>query len=122
MIRIRAVEPGSIAEELEIFPGDYLLKIDGKEIRDYIDYQYGIAADFFVLTVEKADGEIWEIEIEKDADESIGLVFDDIIFDQLKLCKNNCLFCFVRQQPGGLRKSLLLKDDDYRFSFYRAVL
>ncbi|MGB4178326.1 MAG: PDZ domain-containing protein, partial [Halanaerobiales bacterium] len=74
MIRIRAVEPGSIAEELEIFPGDYLLKIDGKEIRDYIDYQYGIAADFFVLTVEKADGEIWEIEIEKDADESIGLV------------------------------------------------
>lgn len=117
MIRIRAVEPGSIAEELEIFPGDYLLKIDGKEIRDYIDYQYGIAADFFVLTVEKADGEIWEIEIEKDADESIGLVFDDIIFDQLKLCKNNCLFCFVRQQPGGLRKSLLLKDDDYRFSF-----
>lgn len=117
MIRIRAVEPGSIAEELEIFPGDYLLKIDGKEIRDYIDYQYGIAADFFVLTVKKADGEIWEIEIEKDADESIGLVFDDIIFDQLKLCKNNCLFCFVRQQPGGLRKSLLLKDDDYRFSF-----
>ena len=117
MIRISAVEPGSIARELEINPGDYLLSIDGKEIRDYIDYQYGIAADFFVLTVQKADGEIWEIEIEKDADESLGLLFDDIIFDGLKLCKNDCIFCFVKQQPRGMRNSLLLKDDDYRFSF-----
>ena len=117
MIRISAVEPGSIADELEINPGDYLLSIDGKEIRDYIDYQYGVAADFFVLMVQKADGEVWEFEIEKDADENLGLLFDNIIFDGLKLCKNNCIFCFVKQQPRGMRSTLLLKDDDYRFSF-----
>lgn len=117
MIRISAVEPGSIADELEIKPGDYLLSIDGKKIRDYIDYQYGVAADFFVLMVQKADGEVWEFEIEKDADENLGLLFDNIIFDGLKLCKNNCIFCFVKQQPRGMRSTLLLKDDDYRFSF-----
>ena len=66
--------------------------------------------------VQKADGEVGSFEIEKDEMQS-GLLFDNIIFDGLKLCKNNCIFCFVKQQPRGMRSTLLLKDDDYRFSF-----
>lgn len=117
MVEIKAVLPGSIAEELDIKAEDQLISIDDREITDYIDYQYGISADFFILTIKKKNGELWDFEIEKAPDENLGLVFDGIIYDRLKKCCNNCIFCFVKQQPEGLRDSLLIKDDDYRFSF-----
>lgn len=117
MVEISEVQRTSIAAEMGLTPGDRLLEINGQIIKDYIDYQYAISADFFVLTVEKEDGEIWELEINRGPGEQLGITLDGIIYDQLKNCKNNCLFCFVKQQPNGMRKSLCLKDDDYRFSF-----
>lgn len=117
MVEINRVEVGSIADELNINTGDKLLEINGNKVNDYIDYQYSIAADFFVLTIEKKNGQLWDFEIEKDPDEKLGLILDGIVYDNLKSCQNNCLFCFVKQQPSGMRDSLILKDDDYRFSF-----
>ncbi|MEJ6950594.1 DUF512 domain-containing protein [Natronospora cellulosivora (SeqCode)] len=117
MIKIIDVQPDSIAKELEIHAGDNLLEVNGQAIKDYIDFQYNTNDDFFTLLVEKEDGQIWELEIEREAGENLGIVLDGIIYDNLKLCKNNCLFCFVKQQAKDMRKSLLIKDDDYRFSF-----
>ncbi len=117
MPEIISVEEDSIAKKIGLKKGDKLLKINGIAVRDYIDYQYQTAEDIFVLEVEKKNKEIKEYEIEADYHEKLGLEFDSIIFDQLKLCKNKCLFCFVDQFPAGYRKSLQLKDDDYRFSF-----
>ncbi len=117
MVEISDVQAGSIADEMGLSTGDKLIEINGQLIKDYIDYQYGIAADTFVLTVEKKDGQLWELEITKYPDENLGIMIDGIIYDQLKNCKNNCLFCFVKQQPEGMRETLCLKDDDYRFSF-----
>jgi len=117
MVEISDVQAGSIADEMGLSTGDKLIEINGQVIKDYIDYQYGVAADSFVLTIEKKDGQLWELEITKYPDENLGIIIDGIIYDKLKNCKNNCLFCFVKQQPEGMRETLCLKDDDYRFSF-----
>lgn len=114
---IRDVVKGSIANEMDIEAGDVLVSINGAEIRDIIDYQFYAHDDYVVLEVIKANSDLWSVEIDKDWDEDLGLVFDNIIFDQMKSCKNRCLFCFVDQLPPGMRKSLYIKDDDYRYSF-----
>jgi putative radical SAM enzyme (TIGR03279 family) len=107
----------SISEEMGIEAGDNLISINGQDIEDIIDYQFYSQDDLVVLEIEKADGEVWSVEIEKDWDEDLGLVFDDIIFDRMRVCQNRCLFCFVDQLPAGMRKTLYIKDDDYRYSF-----
>ncbi len=117
MVEISGVQEGSIADEMGLSTGDKLKAIDGQPINDYIDYQYGIAADLFVLTIEKKDGQLWELDITMYPNENLGILIDGIIYDQLKNCTNNCIFCFVKQQPEGMRETLCLKDDDYRFSF-----
>lgn len=117
MVEISGVQEGSIAKEMGLSTGDKLIAIDGQPINDYIDYQYSIAADLFVLTIEKKDGQLWELDITMYPNENLGILIDGIIYDQLKNCTNNCLFCFVKQQPEGMRETLYLKDDDYRFSF-----
>ncbi len=114
---IIAIEENSIAEDLGIAAGDMLLSIDGKEIYDILDYQFLTQEELLLVDIQKAEGKIWSIEIEKDYDESLGLIFDDILFDRLKVCKNRCIFCFIDQLPGKMRKTLYLKDDDYRHSF-----
>lgn len=107
----------SIAEELDLETGDELLAVNGCEIKDYIDYKFQISDDEVSLEIKKKSGEIWELEIEKDYDEDIGIIFENPLMDNIKVCCNKCIFCFVDQMPKGLRKSLYLKDDDTRLSF-----
>ncbi|MDO4799482.1 MAG: DUF512 domain-containing protein [Bacillota bacterium] len=114
---IRAVESGSIAEEMEIEPGDVLLAINGQRISDIIDYYYLSEDEFLVLEVEKPDGARWELEIEKDFDEPLGIEFVDGILGAAKSCSNKCVFCFIDQLPQGMRSTLYFKDDDSRLSF-----
>jgi len=114
MLDILAIEPGSIAAELGLKPGDRLLALNGEPVRDLLDYQLLTGAEELLLEIERADGELWEIEIDKDADEALGLVLPHPEPDQ---CGNNCLFCFVHQLPPGMRRSLYIKDEDYRFSY-----
>ncbi len=106
--------PGSIAEELEIETGDHLLAVNGHELRDLIDYQFFTADDELTLEVVKADGEVWEIQVERDEGESLGLIF---AAPAPARCGNKCVFCFVHQLPKGLRAPLYVKDEDYRLSF-----
>lgn len=114
---ISKIKPESIAEELEIEVGDKLISINGKEIKDIIDYKFLMADEDVVVEIEKADGEIWELEIEKDYDEDLGVEFEDSIMDEAKSCRNKCIFCFIDQLPKGMRKTLYFKDDDSRLSF-----
>lgn len=114
---ISKVKPGSIAEELEIEVGDKLISINEKEVRDIIDYKFLMADEDILVEIEKADGEIWELEIEKDYDEDLGVEFKDSIMDQAKSCCNKCIFCFIDQLPKGMRETLYFKDDDSRLSF-----
>ncbi len=115
--RIKAVAPGSIAEELGIEQGDVLLSINDKEIEDVFDYRYLIDDDYIVMVIKKSNNEEWELDIEKDYDEKIGLEFENDLMSNYKVCHNNCTFCFVSQMPGGMRDTLYFKDDDYRLSF-----
>ena len=115
--KIVKVDEDSIAWMLGIGPGDILLEIDGKEAADILDYRFRVQAEALVLAVEKPDGEIWEISIEKEADEDLGISFDLPLMSNVRTCLNKCLFCFVDQQPPGLRPSLYFKDDDPRLSF-----
>jgi len=108
------VMPGSIAEELEVEPGDRLVSINGHPLRDIIDYNYFGSDDVLDLELEKADGEIWELEVEREEGESLGLSFEA---PAPARCGNNCVFCFVHQLPRGLRSPLYVKDEDYRLSF-----
>jgi len=107
----------SIAEEMGIEPGDILLSINGQKVKDVIDYKYLITDDFVIVEIQKEDEEIWELEIEKDFDEDIGIIFTNPLIDKAKNCKNKCIFCFIDQLPKGMRETLYFKDDDSRLSF-----
>ncbi len=114
---IESVEPNSIGYELGFESGDKLISINGIKPRDLIDYRYLIGEEELKIEVMDPEGKIYKIEFEKDPDEGLGLVFTEALFDGLKQCNNHCPFCFIDQQPAGKRKSLYLKDDDYRLSF-----
>jgi len=114
---IKDVTEGSIAEEMGIEAGDILISINGQEINDIIDYQFYAQDDLVEIEIEKTNGELWSLEIDKNWDEDLGFVFADVIFDRMKVCCNRCIFCFVDQLPPGMRKTLYIKDDDYRYSF-----
>lgn len=114
---VKKVQSGSIAEELGIEPGDQLLEIDGNVIEDIFDYQFYVEAEELVVLVEKPDGEQWEMEIEKEADEGLGIEFEEGLMDEYHSCHNKCIFCFIDQMPPGMRDTLYFKDDDSRLSF-----
>jgi len=114
---VKDIVPGSIAEELEIEPGDILLKINDEVIEDIFDYQYYCEDEYIVVTIQKPDGEEWELEIEKDEDEDLGIVFENGLMDDYRSCHNKCIFCFIDQMPKGMRETLYFKDDDARLSF-----
>ncbi len=114
--KITAVAPGSIAEELDLEPGDVLLTIDGEELEDIFDYDYMTDAESFVMVVRKANGEEWELEIESGG-EDLGLTFENGLMSDYKSCSNKCIFCFIDQMPPGMRETLYFKDDDSRLSF-----
>ena len=114
---INSIEPGSIAEEMELEPGDALISINGQEIGDVFDYHYLIHDEYLVALFKKANGEEWELEIEKDYDEDLGIEFENGLMDDYKSCQNKCIFCFIDQMPKGMRDTLYFKDDDSRLSF-----
>lgn len=119
MAKIKKIKKGSIASKIGLEAGDEIISINDKKIDDYIDYQYETAEPFFTLKIKKSYGEIKEFEVEREYNELLGITLDGIIYDNLKKCNNDCVFCFIKQQPSNLRNSLLLKDDDYRFSFLK---
>jgi len=114
---VTSVEPDSIGDELGVQPGDRLLSINGVRPRDLIDFQVLSGDELLTLEVQDPDGTVHVVELEKDADEGLGLGFSEALFDGLRQCNNHCPFCFIDQQPPGHRRSLYLKDDDYRLSF-----
>ncbi len=116
--KIIEVQQGSIAEELQLAKGDSLLEINGTPIIDVIDYIEWMESEELLLLVLKADGEEeWEIELEKESGEDLGLKFEHDLMDRQRVCRNKCIFCFVDQLPEGMRDSLYYKDDDWRLSF-----
>lgn len=115
--KIDAIEAGSIAEELGVAPGDVLLSVNGKPIQDVFDYHFLINDDILTILIRKPDGQEWELEIEKDYYEDLGIVFENGLMDDYKSCYNKCIFCFIDQMPPGMRDTLYFKDDDSRLSF-----
>ena len=116
---INFVEKDSIAEEIGLEPGDEILKINNIEIKDVLDYRFLINDEFITLKIQTKQGEIVEVDIEKDAYEPLGVEFENSLMDKPLHCTNKCVFCFIDQLPKGMRESLYFKDDDTRLSFFQ---
>lgn len=114
---IRSVEEGSIAWELGIEAGDKLISINDNKIEDVFDYHFLVNDEELVVLIEKENGEEWELEIEKDYEEDLGISFEQGLMDEYRSCRNKCMFCFIDQMPKGMRDTLYFKDDDSRLSF-----
>lgn len=114
---VKSVEIGSIAEELEIEPGDVLLTINNEEIEDVFDFRYMIKDEYLEVVIRKPDGEEWLLEIEKEYDDDLGIEFENSLMSEYRSCSNKCMFCFIDQMPPGMRETLYFKDDDSRLSF-----
>lgn len=114
---ISKVLPGSIGEELELEAGDILLSVNDQQIEDVFDYRYLLNDEYIVLLIQKPDGEVWELEVEKEFDEDLGIEFENGLMDDYRSCSNHCIFCFIDQMPPGMRETLYFKDDDSRLSF-----
>ena len=114
---ISCIEEDSIAKEVGLESGDALLGINDKIIEDIIDYYSECTTDTLELEIRKKNGETWQVSIDKDVDEDIGIRFISDIPGKIYRCQNKCIFCFVDQLPKGLRSSLYIKDDDFRHSF-----
>lgn len=113
---ITAIAPGSLAEAAGLQAGDLLQAINGVPLTDLIDYRYQAAEEVVELSFVR-EGQLLSCRIEKDIDRDLGLSFQDAVFDSIRVCANNCTFCFIHQQPAGMRESLYIMDDDYRLSF-----
>ena len=113
---ILSVDPGSIADQLELAAGDRVMKIDGQELEDIFDYQFYLNSESIVMEVLKANGEEWELEIDHNY-EDLGINFENGLMSEYRSCRNKCIFCFIDQMPPGMRETLYFKDDDSRLSF-----
>ncbi len=102
---------------MNLQPGDRLMLLDGQPVYDVFDYELRAITENLLLTIQKSDGETIEFDIEKDADEDLGLEFANPLLDDCTACQNHCIFCFIDQLPAGMRESLYFKDDDCRLSF-----
>ncbi|MEJ7861784.1 MAG: DUF512 domain-containing protein [Pyrinomonadaceae bacterium] len=112
---ITEVAPESLAEELELQPNDRIVRVNGRQVRDYLDFRFQTAGETeMTLLVKKPNGESWEIEIEREEGEDFGLMFEQIVPRQ---CANECLFCFCKGNPEDARPSLFVRDEDIRLSF-----
>ena len=114
---VQKIERGSIAEELGIEKGDILIAINGNKIEDIFDYQYLTQDEYIEVLIRKQSGEEWLLEIDKDYDEDLGIIFENGLMDDYRSCHNKCIFCFIDQMPRGMRETLYFKDDDSRLSF-----
>ncbi|MDD3594196.1 MAG: DUF512 domain-containing protein [Candidatus Gastranaerophilales bacterium] len=119
--KIKQVENNTIAMDIGLKEGDEILAVNGETLLDYIQYEFLICSEEIELHIKKKNGEEEIIEIEKDFDDTLGVVFESAVFDKIKPCANKCIFCFVDQQPEGLRKTLYIKDDDYRLSYLQGT-
>ena len=115
--QIKSVAPGSIAEELELEPGDKILQINGQDIEDVLDYRFYIQNEEIDMVVQKKDGSEVEWEFDKDFYEDLGIEFESGLMSDYRSCTNKCIFCFIDQMPPGMRDTLYFKDDDARLSF-----
>ncbi|MEC4272510.1 DUF512 domain-containing protein [Adlercreutzia sp. R25] len=115
--RIVAVEPETPADDAGFEAGCYLTSVDGRPLRDIIDWRWLASDDVISVGYIDLDGEVGEVELEREPGEDWGFAFDGVLFDPVKLCRNACVFCFMRQLPGDVRPSLVLRDDDFRLSF-----
>lgn len=120
-IIISDVKEGSIAHQLNLSQGDEIISINNTAPRDIIDYSFLVKDEEILLHVKHKSGEEELFEIEKDFDDDLGISFESAVFDRVKPCCNKCIFCFVDQQPKGLRKSLYVKDDDWRLSYLQGT-
>jgi len=114
---ISSVAPGSIAQEMGIEPGDRLLEVNGKLPEDVFDYRYLMNEEEILVLIRKVNGEEWELEIEKEYEDDLGIEFENGLMDDYRSCRNKCIFCFIDQLPKGMRSTLYFKDDDSRLSF-----
>ena len=114
---ISSVAPGSIAQEMGIEPGDRLLEVNGKSPEDVFDYRYLMNEEEILVLIRKANGEEWELEIEKEYEDDLGIEFENGLMDDYRSCRNKCIVCFIDQLPKGMRSTLYFKDDDSRLSF-----
>jgi putative radical SAM enzyme (TIGR03279 family) len=114
MVRVKAVQDGSIAEEIGITPGTELLSVNGREIADFLDWEFLTAEDELVVEARLPDGEEIVYEIERPEGETMGVELEP---PTIRRCANRCEFCFIEGLPKGLRKPLYVRDDDYRLSF-----
>lgn len=113
---IAAVVPGSLAEQLGMQPGAILKQVNGQPVADILDFRLAMAEEEVEVQWLDRDGQLRSGQVTKGYGQDLGIVFASPTIDRLKHCQNNCQFCFVRQQPGGLRPTLTLRDDDYRLS------
>jgi len=113
MLRIKSVEAGNIGEELGLEAGDIIISLNQKPARDILDYYFHTTGEELELRVKTQRGQLLDLEIEKEYDEDLGLNLDI----RARQCRNKCVFCFIDQQPPKLRRTLYIKDDDYRLSF-----
>ncbi len=114
-VLIAEVAPASLAEELELAPDDRIVRVNGRTVRDYLDFRFQTAGETEMsLLVKKPNGETWEVEIEREENEDFGLTFEQIVPRQ---CANECLFCFCKGNPADARPSLFVRDEDIRLSF-----
>src|SRR5204863_1367098 len=114
-VEIAEVSPASLGSELELESGDRIIKVNGRTVRDYLDFRFQTAGETeLVLEVRKSTGEDWELQIERDEGEDFGLSFEQIVPRQ---CANECIFCFCNGNPADARPSLFIKDEDVRLSF-----
>lgn len=114
-VLITEVSPDSLAEELELAPNDRIVRVNGRVVRDYLDFRFQTAGETeLILQVKKPNGETWEMEIEREEGEDFGLMFEQIVPRQ---CANECLFCFCKGNPDDARPSLFVRDEDIRLSF-----
>ena len=114
-VLISEVSPESLAEELELAAGDRVVRVNGRIVRDYLDFRFQTAGETELeLTVKKTNGETWDLEIEREESEDFGLMFEQIVPRQ---CANECLFCFCKGNPEDARPSLFVRDEDIRLSF-----
>ncbi|MDD6484422.1 MAG: DUF512 domain-containing protein [Clostridiales bacterium] len=113
---IKYVEQNSIAEEIGLEPGDKILKINGSDFHDILEYRYLMSEYEITLDIETKDGEYVTVDVENDY-EDIGVEFNEGLIDTAQSCTNKCIFCFIDQLPPGMRESVYFKDDDTRLSF-----
>lgn len=111
------VEKDSLGQYVGIRPQDRIISVNGNGLRDELDFRFYSAENEIALHVVTPRGLERIIEIEKDPDDYLGLTFENPIFDQVKTCRNHCIFCFIRQIPRDMREPLHIRDDDYRLSF-----